>query len=174
MTRDGYGQAYQRGFDVTVRFLLSRGVRRDSAREVAQAAWVRAWERLSQLRDDSLVVTWVNTIALNVYRGLIRKELLNRSLVELRDQRDRTVTINMAAIDVARVLRICRPSDRHLLEQNMYGLTTGEIAREQGVSETAIRIRLLRARRYARSRLEVKPMVTRGGHAFAMTGCEAA
>ena len=74
MTKEGYGQAYQRGFELTVRFLLSRGVQRDNAREVAQAAWVRAWERLSQLRDDNLVVTWVNTIALNVYRGLIRKD----------------------------------------------------------------------------------------------------
>ncbi len=174
MTREGYGQAYQRGFDLTVRFLLSRGVQRDHAREVAQAAWVRAWERLSQLRDDSLVVTWVNTIALNVYRGLIRKELLNRSLVELRDKRDRTVAIDMAAIDVARVLRICRPSDRRLLEQNMCGVTTGEIAKQQGVSETAIRIRLLRARRYARSRLEGKPIVNRGRQGFDLDEYEAA
>jgi RNA polymerase sigma factor (sigma-70 family) len=173
MNTEGYGQAYQRGFDLTVRFLLSRGVQRDSAREVAQAAWVRAWERLSQLRDDSLVVTWVNTIALNVYRGLIRKELLNQSLADLRDQRDKTVAIDMAAIDVARVLRVCRPSDRRLLEQSMCGVTTGEIARQQGVSETAIRIRLLRARRYARSRLEGKP-AARGNQAVGIRQCQAA
>ena len=64
MTREEYGQAYQRGFDLTVRLLLSRGAPRDRAREVAQAAWARGWERLSQLRNESLVVTWVNTIAL--------------------------------------------------------------------------------------------------------------
>jgi DNA-directed RNA polymerase specialized sigma24 family protein len=174
MTREVYGQAYQRGFDLTVRFLLSRGVQRDSAREVAQAAWVRAWERLTQLRDDNLVVTWVNTIALNVYRGLIRKELLNQSLADLRETRDHTVAIDMAAIDVNRLLRICRPSDRQLLEQSMCGVTSGEIARQQGVSETAIRIRLLRARRYARSRLEAKPAATRGRQAFAVTEREAA
>ena len=81
---------------------------------------------------------------------------MNRSLVDLRDKRDKSVAIDMAAIDVARVLRICRPSDRRLLEQSMCGVTTGEIARQQGVSETAIRIRLLRARRYARSRMEGK------------------
>jgi RNA polymerase sigma factor (sigma-70 family) len=173
MTREGYGQAYQRGFEITVRFLLSRGVQRDSAREVAQAAWVRAWERLGQLRDDALVVTWVNTIALNVYRNLIRKELLNRSLVDLRDQRDRTVAIDIAAIDVDRVLRICRPCDRRLLEQSMCGVTTEEIAQQQGVSKTAIRIRLLRARRYARRCLEKKPAVTRSG-TFAMTEYQAA
>src|SRR3984957_17276059 len=68
MTRDGYGIAYQKGFTLTVRFLLSRGAQREYAMEVAQGAWVRGWERLHQLRDEATVVTWVNTIALNAYR----------------------------------------------------------------------------------------------------------
>jgi DNA-directed RNA polymerase specialized sigma24 family protein len=40
----------------------------------------------------------------------------------------------------------------------MNGATTEEIARKQGVSETAIRIRLLRARRATRSRLEKRAL----------------
>lgn len=47
--------------------------------ESAQAAWVRGWGRLGQLRDETLVLTWVNTIALNVYRRLIREAPLFRS-----------------------------------------------------------------------------------------------
>jgi DNA-directed RNA polymerase specialized sigma24 family protein len=72
----------------------------------------------------------------------------------LLDQPDKTVGIDFAAIDIARILTFCRPSDRHLLEQSMSGVTTAEIAREQGASDTAIRIRLLRARRDARLRVE--------------------
>jgi DNA-directed RNA polymerase specialized sigma24 family protein len=151
MTRDGYGQAYQRGFELTVRFLLARGIHRENAKEVAQAAWVRGWERLGQLRNESLVITWVNTIALNVYRSLIRREPVERDLGEVAGK---TAGIDLAAIDVARILRFCRPCDRILLEQSMRGLTTAELAEQQGVSETAIRIRLLRARRDARARLE--------------------
>jgi DNA-directed RNA polymerase specialized sigma24 family protein len=151
MTRDGYGQAYQRGFDLTVRFLLSRGIQRDSAKEVAQAAWVRGWERLSQLRDEKLVTTWVNTIALNVYRGMIRKDPAKHLTPRLSD---RTTSIDLAAIDVARVLTFCRPRDRVLLQEYMNGETTEEIAQKRGVTETAIRIRLLRARRDARSQCE--------------------
>ncbi len=158
MTSDRYGQAYKRGFDLTVRFLLSRGVKRDHADEVAQAAWVRGWERLTQLRNDNLVVTWVNTIALNVYRTLLRKESLNQTLLE---PGDKTVAIDMAAMDVKTVLGLCRPSDRRLLEESMCGVTTKEIARAQGATETAIRIRLLRARREVRSRLEVKNSLLR-------------
>jgi RNA polymerase sigma-70 factor (ECF subfamily) len=171
MTREGFGQAYQKGYELTVRFLLSRGVKRDSADEVAQAAWVRGWERREQLRNESLVVTWVNTIALNVYRSFIRREFLNESFA---DSVDKTVSINVAAMDVKTVLRMCRPNDRRLLEASMRGLSTKEIARQQGTSETAIRIRLLRARRDARSRLEAKPIRIREDQAFAMNKYKAA
>ena len=150
MTRDEYGQAYQRGYNLTVRLLLSRGAQRDRAREVAQAAWARGWERLSQLRNDQLVITWVNTIALNVYRSVLRCEPSYQELPELSTK----AGVDLAAIDIARILRVCRPCDRILLEQQMRGVTAEEIAREQGVTETAIRIRLLRARRAARSRIE--------------------
>jgi DNA-directed RNA polymerase specialized sigma24 family protein len=152
MTREEYGQAYQRGFECTVRFLLSRGVRRDSAKESAQAAWARGWERLGQLRDESTVLTWVNTIALNLYRGVIRREMASTSLTEFRG----ATAIDLAAIDVARILTICRPGDRFLLEQQLRGVTTKEIASRQGVTETAIRIRLLRARRTARALIKNK------------------
>jgi len=150
MTRDEYGQAYQMGFESTIRLLQSRGARSDSAREVAQAAWTRGWERLSQLRNDRLVRIWVNTIALNVYRSLLRREPVFHQLPELSTKGD----ANFATIDVARILKICRPCDRVLLEQHMRGFTTEEIALKQGATETAIRIRLFRARRAARTMLE--------------------
>jgi hypothetical protein len=41
----------------------------------------------------------------------------------------------------------------------MEGATTREMARRQGLTESAIRIRLLRARRAARLRLEKRRMV---------------
>jgi DNA-directed RNA polymerase specialized sigma24 family protein len=150
MTQEGYGQAYQRGFDLTFRFLQARGVPRESAREASQAAWAKGWERLGQLRNEDLVITWVNTIALNVYRRGRRHETSWRVL---RDVGTRP-KINLAAIDMARILKICCPGDRALLEQQMNGLTPAEIARARGIPESAIRIRLMRARRAARLRLE--------------------
>src|SRR4051812_44604678 len=68
MTRSEYGSAYEHGFCPTVRFLVARGVPPDMAEEIAQAAWTRGWERIAQLRDQDIVRTWVNTIALNMYR----------------------------------------------------------------------------------------------------------
>jgi DNA-directed RNA polymerase specialized sigma24 family protein len=73
----------------------------------------------------------------------------------------------MAAIDINRILSSCRPSERVLFEQQMYGATTEEIARKQGVTETAIRIRLLRARRATRSRLERNAIQMQGRYMLA-------
>ena len=152
MTNTSFSEAYQTGFDRTVRFLTSRGVPRDGAQEAAQAAWARGWERLYQLRNEEMILTWVNTIALNVYRGVARRQALTQPLPELRSE----LQIDLYAIDVDRVLKLCRPSERTLLEQQMSGVTTEEIARNHGVTETAIRIRLMRARRNARTHIELR------------------
>jgi RNA polymerase sigma-70 factor (ECF subfamily) len=150
MTRNDYGRAYQAGFKPTVRFLVSKGVPHDIAEETAQAAWTRGWERIDQLRDEAFLRTWINTIALNMYRRAAHVD--SRTLPLL----DRTgeANVDIAAIDLASLLKYCSSSDRVLLLHQLHGLTTSEIAREVGATETAVRIRLMRARRSARSMSE--------------------
>ena len=146
MTRETYGQSYQEGFDSTVRFLISRGLCCDAAQETAQAAWAKGWECLAQLRNESMVVTWVNTIALNAYRS-IRRKPLHQALPEL----PTAPQFNLAAIDVDRILRFCKSKDRLVLTQHyLDGSRIKDIAQKQGWTQTAVRIRLLRARRSAR------------------------
>ena len=74
LSEQSFAAAYQKGFPQTVRFLSSRGVPREAALDTAQSAWTKAWERREQLRNPSFVFTWVNSIALNVYRTLLRRE----------------------------------------------------------------------------------------------------
>jgi DNA-directed RNA polymerase specialized sigma24 family protein len=147
MTSTCYGQAYQRGYNRTVRFLLSRGARADSACEAAQAAWARGWERIGQLRNEDLVITWVNTIALNHYKAGLRNVPGNLSS----DEPSWSGGIDLAAMDVKRLLVRCRPQDRELFQKVLEGATTQEIANRQGVTETAIRLRLMRAKRATRA-----------------------
>jgi DNA-directed RNA polymerase specialized sigma24 family protein len=153
MTREEYGDIYQTGRERTIRFLLSRGAAPGLAPDIAQAAWLRGWERLAQLRDPQMIVTWINSIALNQYRRVIRNERLHQ---ELQQPVHGHTCLDLAAIDVARILRVCRPPDRVLLEAQMKGVTAKEMAREQGLTETAVRIRFLRARRSARKALEAR------------------
>jgi RNA polymerase sigma factor (sigma-70 family) len=143
MTRDEYGQAYQAGFRLTVHFLISRGIVGEAAGEAAQAAWARGWERIEQLRSSKLVVTWVNSIALNLYRSHLRRPTFEA----LRDVSVSFQT-DFTSIDLQRVLRMCNPVERSLLQQQyLEELKISEIAHQQGCSETAARIRILRARR---------------------------
>jgi RNA polymerase sigma factor (sigma-70 family) len=170
MTVEAYGQAYQRGFDRTVRLLLSRGARSECAREAAQAAWVKGWERINQLRNESVVTTWVNTIALNCYRSVMRNENHQLPLTEL----PTTTDVNLDSIDLERFLAWCRPSDRQLFEDYLQGFPIEEIARKQGISYTAVRIRLLRARRSVQSRIRGENGPAREGRLKAVSTCQMA
>jgi DNA-directed RNA polymerase specialized sigma24 family protein len=149
MTRADYGRAYEQGFYPTVRFLVSKGVSRDSAEEIAQAAWSRGWERIDQLRDAGIVRTWINTIALNMYRRATHIDSRKEPL------RDRAAKFDPggASLELARLMDSCSPSDRSLLLFQLYGFTTSEMARRVGATEGAVRIRLMRARRSARCAL---------------------
>jgi RNA polymerase sigma factor (sigma-70 family) len=150
MTTEEYGKAYQRGFSMTVRFLVSRGLSYDSAMDTAQAAWAKGWERRDQLREPSLVLTWTNSIALNIHRTFLRREPPTQVLPELQAP----PRMNVAAIDVKRILSECKPNDRVVLEGHyIEGYKVQEIAQKHGWSETAVRIRLLRARRSVERRL---------------------
>ena len=147
MTQERYEQAYQHGFVKTVRLLRSRGASRDDAEDVAQAAWLKGWQKLEQLRDEGAIVGWINTIAVNRHRRASLKQ--TRDQVLLRDVCGQ-IGIDSAPLDAAKILNHCRPRDRVLFEQQLVGLTTQEIAATQGVTATAIRIRFLRARRAIR------------------------
>jgi RNA polymerase sigma factor (sigma-70 family) len=150
MTRDEYGAAYQEGYRSTVRFLVSRGSTWDDAEETAQAAWTRGWERLGQLRDPQMVLTWMNSIALNIDRSFFRRKPLLHTLPEI----PTTPKINFAAIDVERILQCSRKRDRFVLQRHyLEGFTTQEIASERDWSKAAVRSRLLRARRSAGQRI---------------------
>jgi len=149
MTREEYGSAYKVGYNLTVRFLVSRGLTYDSARETAQAAWVKGWERLGQLRDPNMVLTWMNSIALNIHRSYMRREPFSQTLPEIATP----PKINLAAIDVRRILKTCKKNDRMVLQRHyLEGYKVQEIARAHGWTETAVRIRLLRARRAVHKR----------------------
>jgi RNA polymerase sigma factor (sigma-70 family) len=149
MTRD----AYQAGFRLTVHFLISRGIVGDAAGEAAQAAWARGWERIGQLRSSKLVVTWVNSIALNIYRSYLRRP----SFEALQDV-SLSFQTDFTSIDLQRILSLCNSEERRLLQQQyLEELKISEIAHQQGCSETAARIRILRARRAVHKRIWRNP-----------------
>ena len=144
LTQEQYAAGYSRGFTLTKRFLGARGVGPDTAEEAAQAAWSRAWERRAQLRDPKRLQTWVNTIALNLFRNGCRQ----RETSELPlDIAVRPLT-SPRAIDLLRVLEKCKPEDREMLHKHyLAGYTSRELAAQGKGTASGVRVRLLRLRR---------------------------
>jgi DNA-directed RNA polymerase specialized sigma24 family protein len=151
MKRTEYSDAFQNGYSATRRFLLSRGAALEEAEEIAQAAWARGWEYRDQLRDPSMVSFWVNSIARNLFRARFRTPpVLPMEGV------DPSYTMSMEdEIEVRRILDLCPKRDRALLEKSLQGYSAEEMARDEGISSTGIRVRMLRIRQGIRAQLAI-------------------
>jgi RNA polymerase sigma factor (sigma-70 family) len=149
MKRNEYADAFQKGYSATRRFLLSRGAALDEAEEIAQAAWVRGWEYRDQLRDPSMVNFWVNSIARNLFRARFRTP----PVIPL-EGIDPSYSMSLEEqIEVRRMLERCPPRDRALLEKSLEGYSAEEIAKDEGISSTGIRVRMLRIRQGIRAQI---------------------
>ena len=105
---------------------------------------------MAQLRDERMLATWVNSIALNHYRMWLRQQSGRQCLTDLPGGRGP----NIEAIDMQRLLGFIPLNERLLLERRMHGESIQDLARDNNVSHTAIRLRLMRARRAAKSHAE--------------------
>jgi RNA polymerase sigma factor (sigma-70 family) len=153
MTRQEYSLAYDSGYKLTVGFLLSRGSSGETAEEAAQAAWAKGWECRDSLRNPTMVVSWVNTIALNLFRNGFRSQRWFKPLTEM----PTCPTTGVESIDLDRILQKSDLKDRDLLEQHyLEGYTSEEIAEKIGCTSVAVRVRILRARRRLYQRLKPK------------------
>jgi RNA polymerase sigma-70 factor (ECF subfamily) len=159
MTHEEYGEIYQRDFCKTVRVVRGRGASLEQAEDVAQRAWFQGWQKLDQLRDKDALVGWVNMIAVNYHRRSGAYEARYHTLSDI--ESSARLGVNLAAVDVTTILKLCRPADRALFQHQLGGLTTHEIASKQGVTETAIRVRFLRARREVRGSLDARAAALR-------------
>lgn len=145
LSSDDYARAYQDGFSKTVRFLSSCGAHRDLAEEVAQAAWVRGWERLNQLRHLPALTFWVNSIAKNILRNSYRRQ---QNLTELAENTLVEHPLESEALDAGRIFDECTADERKLLElYYLEGFTSQELSGEFGLSAVGVRVRLTRLKK---------------------------
>jgi RNA polymerase sigma-70 factor, ECF subfamily len=155
ITAERFAAAYENGRGKTINFLKSRGFTEQMAEEAAQAAWARGWERKAQLRDPRKSIPWVNSIALNLGRTLCRRAARLQELTEVPVPAGSDV---LAAVDVRQKLRECPPRERELLEKRyLEERELSELAREEGCTNQAMRIRLYRARQILRRFFEESP-----------------
>lgn len=152
MSAEAFAEAYCKGLSITERFLVSRGCHPDVAKEIAQAAWVKGWQYLAQLRHPNLLLHWVNSIALNMRRSVSRTPMM------LPLQEFGSSWSLDSSIDLRRALAHLTERDRKWFEGfYLEGRAVRELAGKTSSSEGALRIRLHRIRKKMRERLTCSP-----------------
>lgn len=150
LSAEAFSEAYSKGFQLTVRFLLSKGAPPDVAEEVSQSAWARGWEARAQLLLKEKLIPWINRIAYHRFcndrKRSGRQSELEETIVPAEKQNI------LAQLDAAKILKMCKPRDQKMLAQRyLAGMEMKEIAAAQGITEIAVRVRLHRCQGGIRS-----------------------
>ncbi len=136
----------------------------DDAEEVAFAAFGRAYEKLEQFEGRSSFVSWLGRIATNLcFRRRERKEietvLLDESdgpppeLMDEDSPEKQAVRREMHLIMSAAVAELPEPDQSVLRLRDIEELTASETALKTGLTESAVKSRLHRARKMLRAQL---------------------
>jgi RNA polymerase sigma-70 factor (ECF subfamily) len=116
---------------------------REQARDVAQEAMCRAYERWDSL-SGSNPAGWCHTVALNLIRSdWRRRQTARRTVVELRPSSDEVVN------DPDLIAALARLSDRQreaVVLHYLLDLDVAACAERMGVSESSVKVHLHRGR----------------------------
>jgi RNA polymerase sigma-70 factor (ECF subfamily) len=134
------------------------------ARDVVQDTYLRAYRGLRRFRGDAAVTTWLYRITLNSAARLLERRSRAATAVldenmEVADQRpDRDPETAASAADDRGRLVAALGELPHTLRivvvlRDVYDLPHRDIARELGISQSAAKVRLHRARRILRERV---------------------
>ncbi len=134
----------------------------EDARDVVQDAYLRAYKGLKRFRGDAQFTTWMYRITANCANTLMGKRSKHRhdelpdTLEDVDHERDPVARADAMALraDLAEALEELSPKLRAVvLLRDVYELPHEDIAAELGISETAAKVRLHRARLQLKERL---------------------
>lgn len=118
------------------------------AEDLVQETYIRAVERVSQLRDSRLFEAWLARIALNEARSLVRRKVRDRERLPSLAPPETTHGSDRELLQLVEGLPLRQRACVALYYG--YGYRLAEIARLLGISEINARTVLFRARRQLR------------------------
>lgn len=132
---------------------------RSRAEELAQDAFVRAWERLQQFRGDSAFSTWLHRLTVNVVLEAQRSERRGRARTESDDVLDAAPPVtrrehHAERMDLAVAIAALPPGARTVFAlHDVEGYKHEEIAEMLDITSGGSKAQLHRARRLLREAL---------------------
>ncbi len=129
-------------------------VGRDDAEDVVQETYLRARDRIGQLRNPGAFDAWVTRIALNEARSLARRRATYQERLGERDPRDRSSNSDIALLELVESLTV--PQRMAVVLYYGYGYGLADVARLIGTSHVNARTIILRARRSLRKAWETQ------------------
>jgi RNA polymerase sigma-70 factor (ECF subfamily) len=130
------------------------GGNQPDAEDVVQEMWIRAVEGLERFRWESSLRTWLTGIAVNLCRGLFRRN--DRHWLEVKQDLDVAVVrvSDDERIDLEAALRELPPGYRTVVVlHDLEGLTHAEIGEHLDISVNTSKSQLFRGRRMLRALL---------------------
>ena len=140
------------------RVALSIARDRAVAEEATQAAWLIAWKKIGDVRDEANLRPWLVSVAANEVKRVLRKRR-RRAAVEVAtdpsgEPGGSDPATGIDAMDLRSALRRLDPDDRALLAMRyVAGFDSNEIAVALGISPSGTRNRLERLRKRLREEL---------------------
>lgn len=123
----------------------------DEAPDLIHETYLRASERLHQLRDPSVFDAWVIRIALNEAKSVLR----TRRRASERTLRAASASIEAPDVGLVQLVEQLAPQQRAVIVLHYaYGYRMAEIARLLDLSEINVRTLAFRARRRLRAQLQ--------------------
>lgn len=121
-----YAAAYEKYFIYTQRWIRSLGCPEGLVEEIAQAAWVRGWERRAQLEEPGAVCFWVGSIAKNMLHRLMRSNGAYKRTESFINEMATGLVVNTlssveAALDVEKLLSYCTDPNKQAVEEELIG-----------------------------------------------------
>ncbi len=125
---------------------------RDDADDLSQEVWVATWRNIRSFRGDASLLTWMKQIAVNYVRQLHRKQHGHASLsLEVMDEELPALAIDLPEHlhhrqILANIEALPDALKRPLLLALRRGMPYKDIARREGCTVAAIKMRISRAR----------------------------